>query len=287
MSDELFQQVTGLDVVELDGFKQANDTVQLIETTFGFIAKHKGLRLGCSHVLLGQTGKGKTTLVRSLIHQHISAGINVGYYMTEESTEDLQTQYAYRQNVSQKDFNFLKTKEERSILIPREDYMAWIEELRQWVKANSLKVLFFDNITTSEFYDGRIDESNKIVNALMDLAKELQFALFLVAHTGKRVIHSKIYTTDDMRGHAAPGLKAHYFYVFHRVRVEYPSDLYIENKDRVFERSFIVVQKSRNHPVELGKVYRLEYDPCSYEYSKDEAEDYDLLVDLLKDKRKK
>lgn len=288
MEKDLFQKVEGLDVIELEELKEENERVKIIPTSFGFIQKHKGLRPGCIHTLLGGTGLGKTTFVRSLIHEHIKAGVNVGYYMTEESEEDLRTLYSYKQDLRQDDFNRLRVLEERKVERDRNDYLGWIDDLRLWIIQNSMQVVFLDNLTTSEFYDGRIDNANNIINRLIDLIKETNVALFVVAHTGKNVIHTKIYTTEDLRGHNALALKSHYFYVIHRVRHEFPPDLQISNKEYNFDRCYVVVKKSRNHPYETSKAYCLKFDIGTLEYhGTDEPDDIDVLKELLKEKRKK
>lgn len=164
---------------------------ELPETRFSFINDHKGLRPGKRHVLLGTTGTGKSTLTRSLVLD-LALKTKVVLYSTEETLEDTKTMFAMR-NVSDEILKNIEFIFEGDIQ-QQMKASGLSDSLVEWKRLMAIKilnskshVLFFDNITTSSFYDGvQYQQSISFLETINELIAEVNCAFFVVAHTKKR-----------------------------------------------------------------------------------------------------
>jgi KaiC/GvpD/RAD55 family RecA-like ATPase len=93
MSDE-WKISKNLDTSNLEELLENNNKTFFSHSRFKFIEKHKGLRPGLMHVLLGTTGSGKTTLSRSILSD-ICKRDKVLFYSTEETKDQFMIQFHF------------------------------------------------------------------------------------------------------------------------------------------------------------------------------------------------
>src|SRR3990167_4040953 len=138
---------------EINRLKQENETI-FIGSRFNFIKDHYGLRPGMRHLLIGCTGTGKSTLARSILCD--SAKIcKTLLYSSEESLEQTQYLLSLRDLDDDAKKNILILNEDTSIrrfAYNQESMLLWLSQHLVHFQA---KLLIFDNLTTSAYYDGR------------------------------------------------------------------------------------------------------------------------------------
>lgn len=252
---------------------QENETNFFAPSRFNFLNEHKGLRPGLMHILLGTTGSGKTTLARGLLAD-LSQECRVLVYSTEETAEQFQTQAAYASKVKLENIAFAHEADYFANTSGAHDIDGFIAQLRWSIDIEKPKVLFFDNITTSVFYDQN-KQAGYMTSRLRALMVERNIPFFVVAHTGSNVRDNTWFEASQVRGFRNIVNAAEYLYCLFRFRSEIRG--YTESA------SFIYVDKSRMH--EGGKkIYRLGYDSRAKTYTDDRPEDYAKMVKFLRSK---
>lgn len=252
---------------EIEELKEKLNSFDLPETRFSFINDHKGFRAGKRHVLIGTTGTGKSTLTRSLLLD-VCATENVLLYSTEESLEDTKAMFALRglNNLALRNLTFVSESE---ILKATNENIFNLDEWRRILGVKLLnsgaKMLFFDNITTSTYYDSPpIPEKLKFLNIIDSLAAEFNIAVFIVAHTKKGIKDDQqtLITADDIAGPNKLATNSPYLYIYQQLACvnEMTSTLDIYGT--------IKVKKARLTG-EVNNYYLLEYNYDRKEYTGD------------------
>lgn len=173
-------------------------------SAFDMINEHNGYREGKLHLFIGPTGAGKSTLTRTLLvdalNSTVKTGEKIGAFLTEESIDEFITEV-----------NFVKLPEHLGtrLIVESEqdlnfrDATEWMLFLKRFVDEHELKILFLDNITTSEFYnDARPEEQGRIVRGLKRLAQVCNIPVIILAHTSSEVTETypKLINLENIRG---------------------------------------------------------------------------------------
>lgn len=268
----------GFDPEELRKREEQNTSFHFPKCGLSFIDDHFGPRPGCIHGLLGSTGRGKSTLLQSLITEW-GMRAKILLYLTEESFERLEAKLALKDE----DVSYLTPKlmliHEQQVLekIPANSYALFLTHLRDKLVESEAKMLLVDNITTSHFYEGKLQSTLPILAGLRKIAQELEIPIFLIAHTRKGVSESKgLISTDDVRGSASLSNTCDYFYIFYRIR---RTDSYGQPLDS----SFVHVAKSRDHDNQ-DNLYKLEYDKTRKRYFRDKLTNFQTFKSFMKER---
>lgn len=269
----------GFDPEELKKRAEENKTFFLPETGLSFVDDHFGPRPGCIHTLMGSTGRGKSTLLQSLVVSW-GVGAKILLFLTEENLERLEAKLALKDE----DVSYLTPKlhvvHEQSFLkeIDPNSPRCFLMRLRQNLIDTQSKILIIDNITTSQFYENQFRNVPILLAGLRDMAQELSVAIFIIAHTKKGISENTkgLMTPDDIRGSATLPNTSDYFYVFYRVRktIEYGQTL---------DSAFIFVAKSRDHENQ-DNFYKLDYDPKRKRYTKDRLTNFSIFKSFMKER---
>lgn len=269
----------GFDKDELEERAKDSKTFFLPETGLSFIDDHFGPRPGCIHTLLGSTGRGKSTLVQSLI---MGWGVKAKMllYLTEESLERLEAKLALKDE----DVTYLTPKlhvlHENDIVrtIHANSFLKFLEFLKEKIIRTEAKILIIDNITTSQFYEGKLQNVNGILSGLRQIAQELGVAVFLVCHTKKGVSEATkgLISPDDVRGSAQLAMTSDYFYTFYRIRKTMDFGQPIDS-------AFIYVSKSRDHDNQ-DNLYKLSYDAERKKYTRDTLSSFSVFKSFMKER---
>ena len=228
------------------------------EINFEFIKSHRGFKKGKKHLLLGTTGKGKSTVTRSIIRRAIAGGKKVLLYSTEEKRED----YIYffsKQEISENEMGNL-------LILHEEDcHQDPLDAISRMCIEESCDLIVFDNITTSMHYTGKLEDAKNFTMKLSETIDALDRPLFLIAHTDAKTRDDQqvLITANDVRGFKLLPNMCEVIYAFYSIRSVV--DVNGEEQDRV--DNFINLVKSRF--ISDSKFFRLTYDPKQIAYSDD------------------
>jgi hypothetical protein len=271
----------GFDPEELEKRKLEKNSFKLPQTGLRFVDDHFGPRPGCIHALMGSTGRGKSTLLQSLILEW-GKRCNILLYLTEESVDRIESKLFEKEAGASYLTTRLHIAHERDVLkkvsaFSHRDFLLQIEDR---IKETEAKILIIDNLTTSEFYEGKFQSIMAIISGLRDLAEKYSLPVFVICHTKKGVNETTkgLMLPDDVRGSAMLANMADYFYTFYRVRST-------SEFGQVREGAFIYVNKSRDHDNQ-DSFYRLEYNINSKRYIKDELVNFNTFKDFMRERDK-
>lgn len=244
---------------------QANKKKKFFKSRFLFLNEHNGFRPGNLHVFLGVSGGGKSTLTRSILSDILyfsEEKENVLLWLSEETIYDFKTDFSLTSPgekakqlkiISEQDLeaekNPLKKIDTKS---PR--------DLLQYIKTmcieEEIKILIFDNITTSGIYDDKhYSVQAEVTTALKQLAADLRIPILIYAHTASS-IKTNMIDQSDVRGNRGLANKAPFFYVMQQFMMnEVPF-------------STIRIVKFRSQDPD-HKLYQLIYNKSNRMYGKD------------------
>lgn len=227
-----------------------------IKSKFGFLQSHLGLRPGKMHLLLSTSGAGKSSLTRALMKE-ISMGHKISIYLSEESTEDFQTYLAQAAIPERciKNMSVISEVDEENSGKNKAEMFDTFSEFAQ----QRADVFFFDNITTSLFYNNQKNEvQSAVARKIKQMTAKMGYAMFIVAHTATSITdyNQQILTVNDLRGDKTLSNEMEFFYGFQRFRIG--------------EESFAVIRvlKSRN-PSADWEWFELDYSKSCKIYTGD------------------
>lgn len=240
-----------------------------VKSNFGFIQGHRGLRLGALHILMGTAGSGKSTVTRAVISDMVKVNQESVYiWLSEESTTDFMIGLAD---------NKVSKGDRSKLLIESElDSESSVDEILERVKFTGANVLVFDNITTSRFYmDKAPDAQAEFVTKLKKFASENEVAIFLIAHTGKKISdnHGQLITENDIRGASSIVNLANFFYILQRFEIG----------NRYFQT--IRVQKHRGQQMR-DRMFELVYSMEEHTYTEDKKIDFEEFKEAFNQRNK-
>lgn len=180
---------------------------------FNFLAQHMGVRPNKLHLLMGTTGSGKSTVVKSIIAD-ASKDAKILVYLTEEKKEE------YAQVLDKLGYNRDNVSFFEELSIPAKmDYRSKLFVIREAIIASEAQILVFDNVTTSALYEGTHQTQNAFIDQLCSFAADR--SVFCVAHTNKvfKDNGGQLMTSSDIRGSARLPLKAQFLYCLQVMQV--------------------------------------------------------------------
>lgn len=260
--------------------KRAEDrrTFWLPESGLSFIDDHFGPRPGCIHTLLGSTGRGKSTLLQSLmVRWGVTARMFV--YLTEEAYELVEENLALKDQEMDYLTPNLRLMHEFNVMEQiAQDPREWLKTIKRHLSETEAKILIIDNITTCHFYGMNFNAANTILHGLRKIAQELNIPIFLIAHTKKGVSETTkgIIDPDDVRGTAQLANTSDYFYIFYRIRKT-------QDLARSIDSSFVRVAKSRHHNNQ-DNFYKLDYDHAHKMYVRDSLTNFNAFKSFMKER---
>lgn len=202
----------GVDKNDLEALKMLANEVHFA-SGYNFLIQHNGWRPGKTHVILGVSHGGKSTLVRSLVSDTVRTAKSIGVYLSEESESEFITELAHAGFTA---FDRLKIYSEQDLEIVNNKTAGAI--LVKCFDEN--EIVFLDNITTSILYaDKPVKEQTEVALKLKKLAKVKAKPLVIVAHAGKKIGsgYNALIEMDDIRGGSTLVNIAHFFYVMQTI----------------------------------------------------------------------
>lgn len=228
-------------------------TMHIDAPGFQFVQDQYGFRKGKLHLHVSNTGKGKSTLARSLMVK-VAKDHKVLLWGTEESKEDLQAMLALRGHTTE-DLKNLSFQHERFLfgdagLVP---ISKWKQQLEVSILNSGCEMFFFDNLTASRCYKNlKPNEQDNFSDALKDVLEKTNIPAYVVMHGSKQIRNDTLFTPEDIKGATGIGIIAEYAYAQHTFAVPTRG-----MSDSV--HSFLRIMKSR-FTGEPDSVYSLAYD---------------------------
>lgn len=231
-----------------------------IRTELDIFKSHNGLRPGNLHIVMGSTGSGKSTFIRSLILDHLrnNKTKNLLLYLSEETIEDLKYELALTDHDFTQGSNLYVVSEFEEKLESEDQVLrCFVEKF----KSLNIKTFIYDNITTSRFYnDLTPKEQSMFVAKLKKLTAESSVATVLVAHTNAGISDNcnRLINETDIRGSKSVSNLAQFIYILQRFQT--------------LEQWFPTIRlcKHRGQNPE-DKIYKLSFDPKARLYKHTKA----------------
>jgi len=247
-------------------------TVQ-IKSSYAFLNAHNGLRKGFTHVVLGTTGGGKSTFVRSLIRDVLfgnSAKQKILFWATEESHEECLTEMSFGLP-SCDALNSVSIFSESDELMSEKEYILYLTSL---IEERQPDVFIMDNITTSAMYEGQsVRQQGAFSKHLKRICKINNVALVIIAHTGAEVSDNmpRLINENDIRGG--------------KQIVNLCEFLYILQRFQIGESFFptLRVKKHRGQDVD-ATMYSLSYDKHTRSFKNDNPIPFDRFKEMFKNR---
>jgi KaiC/GvpD/RAD55 family RecA-like ATPase len=237
-----------------------------------FIQDHGGIQPGMLHLLVSSTGTGKTSIARRIILSCAKL-TKVLLYSSEEDEMGIRWGMD-KANAEEKSVGGISLIEERELLkyVDAKNSDLFLSVIRNKMIETGADVFFFDNITTSAYYQSRPEHQDSFALKLYSLTQELNKAFFVIAHTMTEFKNNKELINDkSIRGSKMFSQKAEYFYGFQRVLIgDFVDDEGEKHKSHFTEKffSFVNVVKSR-YGKNQGDIYRIFWDEEAGTYDRD------------------
>lgn len=263
---------TDFDFSNRESILSSRQERQFHDTKFSFLNDHAGLRRCAKHLIIGTSGSGKTSLTRGVLADLIR-NTKVMLYSTEESMEDT-VAALHRMKLSEHDVKNLSFLQERDVLaaVGRDPSKAY--EAAKIIGAAMLnagaQILLFDNITTSDFYDGmKIEQAKDFVTEISEMIRMVRVPAVIVAHTsaGVRDDQQALIDPADIRGPKTLSNRAEFLYVYQKFNT-------VDEKGNFKSFGTIRVRKARGYPESMEKIYFLEFDSQTASYTHDKSVEF-------------
>lgn len=244
-----------------------------IESKFGFLKGHNGIRPGELHTLISTSGAGKTTLTRSIINE-TACQVKTALWQSEEKEKDFKLQ-AVKGEISKRALDNLVVFSEQD----HDDVLAMSPKqilIRMWdfVKEHRPEVLFIDNLTTSTGYmDMPSADQAEFSKGLKIMADRTGVGIFAIAHTESKIsiYNQGLINGNNIRGNKTIVNLSPYLYIFQRIvanGASYP---------------FVNVEKSRAIGTP-SKLYALEYNKNINLYTGDFELEFEDLKKIYRER---
>lgn len=248
-----FTPSSGLEVAK----ERKKETKEIFfKTNLSFLEEHNGFRPATQSLFIGLPGGGKSTQARTLLldtYKNKKKNEKAGIWYSEETQKDFEIHFSEtplgETFFSKKEVNFYS--EPDSFEDPSKDF----KKLEAMFEQSS--IVFFDNLTTSSFYDGQPYQTQvKFVKALKNLVKKYEKPLIVFAHTdGKTKEGAKsLIEMNDINGPKTIVKLSEFVYSLQQFHVG--SSVH----------STLRILKFRGQEVK-SKIFSLTYDPKFMTYS--------------------
>lgn len=253
-------------------------------TGFNFLRHHFGLRKGSIHLFLGDSGKGKSTLIRSIALEN--AIKHSSLILLSEETSD---SYKFKLSESAVAMNHLKgfsveclnrisIASELSLdFDAKRDFKKFFDMISSMIKRQGANLFIYDNFSTGLFSED-FELQKMAMKAFKEIANKFQIPIIIVCHPTKGASLQNLYLTHDhVRGNNSLASMPEYFYTLN----------VCEQNGEI--RTFLYTDKARDYDKARGLWFELLYkntdQKCGHYYS-DRKIDQRLVLEILKKAKK-
>lgn len=251
----------------------------LYDTKFNFLRQHNGFRNSNIHLILGTSGGGKSTTVRTLlidILPKVPRGKKLLLWLSEETAEEFFVEIN-KSGLIEHGRPLLDKLDIFSEQEHIDDSAQQLEfKMSEFVKSGQYGFLIFDNLTTSEMYMGRKpNEQGAFSKRLKAKIQETRIPLLIVAHTKAEVTDNmhRLIESNDIRDSKSIVNLAQFIYVL--------QTFYI-NEKRI---NTLRIVKNRGQLVEQS-MFVLKFEPKTFLFGTDRAIDFNEFKSIFKERNK-
>lgn len=267
------EYITSIELSEL----HERASVVWFNSMFFFLKAHKGYRKGNIHLLLGSSGGGKSTLVRSMLIDalpRVSKKILV--WLSEETADDFKMEISktglidHGRSLLDKMDIF---SEQDSDIKNCDEMFFYLSEL---LSQNKYDMVFLDNITTSLIYmDRRPNEQASVSKELKKLCQKIDIPMILIAHTGAEISDTtpRTINPNDIRGSKTIINLSQFIYILQRFM----------NNEKIFQT--LRIAKHRGQDVK-NKIFKLKFESRNFLFTEDRIINFDAFSDAFKERDK-
>lgn len=254
-------------------YQKESDSVY-IASTMQFLVNHHGWRPKCVHTLIGASGGGKSTMVRTILRDFLfnkdnaTARMKVCVWLSEETVDEFRRELSFgipeherlfdAHLISEMDMSGKNSQDKKTILT---------ETIAQIQPA----LFLFDNITTSALYQELTSrEQANFCAYIKHLTTKSNMATLLVAHTGAEIHDgiTRMINHNDVRGSKGIVNISQFIYILQTFKV------------RGGKHPFLFIDKARGqHPD--SSVFYLEYNKALRAFSKDRPTDFEKFKEVF------
>ncbi|WP_412474158.1 ATP-binding cassette domain-containing protein [Halobacteriovorax sp. YZS-1-1] len=248
-----------------------------------FLNAHYGLRKSQIHVLVGESGKGKSTLLRSIMLDSARFS-NILVLLSEEDSDT----FKYQMNEFAKSDVFTKKASESLQKIkvlseldnefdPIRNFSHYFAQIRHFIQSYNIKSLFYDNISTGLFSEEFALQAN-VLKEFKKIAIDFNIPVFIISHPKKGALFSELLLKKD---HISGN----------RCMSTIPENIYTLNAcHNLFpKKTYILIDKSRHYSRANNKWFELEYTYLNDEtgaFTSDKPVTYENVIENVKNNRK-
>lgn len=238
------------------------------QSGFNFLNSHRGLRESKMHLLLGTPGSGKSTIVRSILIDFVrhNPTTPVLIVLSEETTDELKEELAKTEYIEIDTSHVYVISEMETTSRSTSSLHMEIEHL---IRAHGIRVLIYDNLTTSSTYnDITAREQFTVCQSIKRMTKEHYLATLLIAHTGAHVTDNwaRLITENDVRGSKSITNLTEFLYIMQRFEIT-----------STFYQTIRVIKHRGQSP--MCKMYQLIYNRATSLYQSDRAINFQEFKD--------
>lgn len=249
---------------------------QKFKSVFHFLNEHRGWRPGKVHLFLAPTHNGKSTLTRSLIWDF---AINTRFdqkclvWLSEESSEDFRVEFA--------NIGLPAELGNKIVIVSEQDEELSLNEKKRLfdyaIKSACPSIVFFDNVTTSEFYmDRKVEEQSNFGSYLKLTAKQQDIPMVIIAHTGGDTgLNKRFLEANDIRGGKSIVNLAEFLYILQMIKV------FNDVTKKVDKFPTLRIEKHRSQNDVENLFFQLKYNPVTVSFMEDRPKPYDEFKKLF------
>lgn len=250
---------------------QEENDFEYFPTDFIFLKEHKGLRPGCIHLLISNSGSGKSCLMRKILIDTAQKK-DVLLWLSEETKEDflLATNDANIYSEIQKNIKIITEMSfDKKIAANSKSLYFHFEKA---ILSLNPKAVFLDNLTTSRMYlNLRPAQQDELIWDIKNLCAKHGCPIFIVMHTRSEFSNNRLLDDSDVRGSKTIANICEYLYLFQCWEIAgqiYPT---------------LRIRKARKHRVE-NKMFRLNFSREKNLYISDAKMSFETFIENFKNK---
>lgn len=241
-------------VTEQDKFEEELATQDYF-TCFRFLLAHNGLRKGSIHVLLGAAGKGKSSLIRSIVIEN-SIHKNVFILLSEEQPNA----YALKLNqtassmkhlskVNSDSLSRIKFATELSqIHDSKKNFEEFFQMIRDFIKKDEIDLFIYDNFSTGLLSE-EFENQKLAIRRFKEIASDFNIPILIALHPTKGAATYNLFlTNENVRGNSALATMPEYLYTLNSCEIEGQI------------RNFLYIDKARYFDKAQGLWFELQYE---------------------------